>query len=78
MRDRLNDSVGFKYPCHQALTQTARRCITMCSVGDVTGIDVNTLKPDEYECMDCHNTFKGIGKRVTCPSCRSSDVKKIK
>ena len=35
----------------------------MCSVGDVTGIDVNTLKPDEYECMDCHNTFNGM--RIT-------------
>jgi ribosomal protein L37AE/L43A len=49
----------------------------MCSVGDVTNVDVSRLTPDEYECMDCNNKFKGLGKRVTCPSCRSSNVKKI-
>jgi len=47
----------------------------MCSVGDVTGIDMETLAPDEYECMDCHKKFRGIGKHVTCPSCKSSNVK---
>ena len=55
---------------------TWRRTI-MCSVGDVTAIDVKTLTANEYECMDCGNKFKGIGKKVTCPSCKSSNVKKI-
>jgi len=50
----------------------------MCSVGDVTSIDVTTLAPGEYECMDCNNKFKGIGKKVTCPSCKSSNVKKVR
>ncbi len=49
----------------------------MCSVGDVTAIDVKTLTTNEYECMDCGNKFKGIGKKVTCPSCKSSNVRKI-
>ena len=49
----------------------------MCSVGDVVGIDVKTLSSSEYECLDCNNKFKGIGKRVKCPACKSGNVKKI-
>ena len=49
----------------------------MCSVGDVVGIDVKTLSTSEYECLDCNNKFKGIGKRVKCPTCKSSNVRKI-
>jgi len=49
----------------------------MCSVGDVTNVDVSRLTPNEYECLDCNNKFKGLGRRVTCPSCRSSNVKKL-
>ncbi len=49
----------------------------MCSVGDVVGIDVQTLSTSEYECLDCNNKFKGIGKKVKCPTCKSSNVHKI-
>jgi Zn finger protein HypA/HybF involved in hydrogenase expression len=50
----------------------------MCSVGDVTSVDVASLTPSEYECMDCNNKFKGLGRRVKCPTCKSGNVKKIK
>ena len=47
----------------------------MCSVGDAFGVDVEeTLNPKEYTCKDCKNNFKGIGKNVLCPACRSSNV----
>jgi len=48
----------------------------MCYVCDAT-VDVDSLTSRKYECIDCHNIFKGIGKRVKCPSCRSSNVEKI-
>ena len=47
----------------------------MCSVGDAFGVDVaDELNAKEYICKDCENKFKGIGKNVICPACRSSNV----
>jgi Zn finger protein HypA/HybF involved in hydrogenase expression len=53
----------------------------MCSVGDLPEIDMEqahkTLKPKNYECLDCGRKFKGIGENVKCISCRSGNVKEI-
>lgn len=36
--------------------------------GDLIGV--------EYKCMDCNSRFKGLGKKVRCPSCESTNIKK--
>jgi DNA-directed RNA polymerase subunit RPC12/RpoP len=46
-----------------------------------TSVNVE-LEPDEmeiaqYRCMDCKTNFKGLGKKIKCPSCESANVKKI-
>jgi Zn finger protein HypA/HybF involved in hydrogenase expression len=47
----------------------------MCSVGDAFAVDTaDELNPKEYICKDCKNIFKGIGNKVICPACRSSNV----
>ena len=28
----------------------------------------------KYKCLDCGNDFKGLGKKVICPSCQSENV----
>ncbi|CAG1006392.1 MAG: hypothetical protein OIN86_08675 [Candidatus Methanoperedens sp.] len=32
---------------------------------------------EQYKCMDCSYQFRGIGKKVKCPTCESGNVKKI-
>ena len=32
------------------------------------------LKTKKYKCLDCGNDFKGLGKKVICPSCQSDNV----
>ena len=47
----------------------------MCSTGGpMADIDIKKLKTKKYQCTKCGNTFKGIGKKVICPSCQSDDV----
>lgn len=46
----------------------------MCSVGDMTDIEVERLVPVNYKCNECNNKFRGIGRFVVCPSCQSEDV----
>lgn len=46
----------------------------MCSVGDMSDIEVDRLVPENYVCNECDNKFRGIGKHVMCPSCQSEDV----
>ena len=48
----------------------------MCMVGDMPEFDVEELEMDlkEYVCMDCENKFKGLGKSVICPACKSSNI----
>ena len=31
-------------------------------------------KTKKYKCLDCGNDFKGLGKKVICPSCQSDNV----
>lgn len=47
----------------------------MCSTGGpMADIDLKKLKTKKYKCHDCGNTFKGLGKKVVCPSCQSDNV----
>lgn len=40
-------------------------------------IEEGDLVTDNYECMDCNSKFRGLGKKVTCPTCESKNVKKV-
>ncbi len=40
-------------------------------------IEESELVADQYVCNDCSSRFRGIGKKVKCPSCESGNVKKI-
>ncbi len=48
----------------------------MCSVADMPEFDIEKIEMDlkEYVCLDCGNKFKGLGKSVICPACKSSNV----
>ena len=47
----------------------------MCSSGGpMADINIKKLKTKKYHCKDCGNTFKGLGKKVVCPSCQSDNV----
>ncbi len=49
----------------------------MCTVGgpppDLGNIEALAAK--DYECEECKNKFKAMGRKVVCPSCRSRKVK---
>ncbi len=50
----------------------------MCLVDSSTSIDIESSEMGtEYRCMDCDTKFRGLGKRISCPSCQSNNVKKI-
>ncbi len=40
-------------------------------------IKMKKLKTKKYRCLDCENEFRGIGKRVVCPSCQSENVEEL-
>ncbi|HEY9245769.1 MAG TPA: hypothetical protein VIO11_02875 [Candidatus Methanoperedens sp.] len=46
----------------------------MCSVGDAFNIEITSLDAKFYKCGDCSNEFRGVGKKVVCPSCHSKNV----
>ncbi len=51
----------------------------MCFADTSVSVDID---PDDitaihYRCMDCKTSFKGLGKKIRCPSCQSTNVKKI-
>lgn len=37
-------------------------------------LDLKKLKTKRYKCLDCGNSFKGLGKKIVCPSCQSENV----
>ncbi|MCX9012854.1 MAG: hypothetical protein OIN66_17270 [Candidatus Methanoperedens sp.] len=50
----------------------------MCLVDSSTSIDIDSADlGTRYICLDCNTKFRGIGKKVKCPSCESVNVKKI-
>ncbi|MEI6292415.1 MAG: hypothetical protein WCP36_01955 [Methanomicrobiales archaeon] len=47
----------------------------MCSVGGPMDVEfTERIKGKDYRCRDCHERFKGIGKKPICPSCQSDNV----
>ncbi|MFZ3383109.1 MAG: hypothetical protein WA144_04210 [Candidatus Methanoperedens sp.] len=46
----------------------------MCSVGDAFNVEVQQLNAKFYKCGDCKNEFRGVGKKVMCPSCQSRNT----
>jgi len=40
-------------------------------------IEEGDLVTEQYKCMDCKTQFRGIGKKMKCPSCESVNVKKV-
>jgi Zn finger protein HypA/HybF involved in hydrogenase expression len=50
----------------------------MCTVGGGPDIgNIESLAARDYECLDCKNQFKGMGRRPMCPSCKSRNVKAV-
>lgn len=49
----------------------------MCLVDSSTSVDIDSVEIGEkYQCINCKTKFRGIGKKVHCPSCDSVDIKK--
>lgn len=49
----------------------------MCSVGDSFNIDIaEDAGFCEYVCNSCGNVFKGLGKNLKCPKCKSTNTTK--
>ena len=49
----------------------------MCLVDSSTSVDLDSVEIGEkYQCASCNTKFRGIGKKVHCPSCDSTDLKK--
>ena len=40
-------------------------------------IEEGDLVTEQYECKDCKTQFRGIGKKMKCPSCESVNVNKV-
>lgn len=56
------------------------RCsINMCFVDSSTAdsVDLSAAAMTRYECSACGNRFKGMGSKLSCPDCQSSDLKKL-
>jgi len=50
----------------------------MCTVGGGPDIgNIETLAAGDYECLECKNKFKGMGRRPMCPTCKSRNVKAV-
>ncbi len=51
----------------------------MCFADSSVNVELEegNLVMEEYQCMECNFNFRGIGKRVRCPSCDSVNVKKV-
>jgi hypothetical protein len=49
---------------------------TMCTVGGGPDIgNIESLAAKDFECLDCNNKFKAMGRKAMCPSCKSRNVK---
>ncbi|MGB8216501.1 MAG: hypothetical protein WCE94_04290 [Candidatus Methanoperedens sp.] len=40
-------------------------------------IEEGDLVMEQYRCKDCNTKFRGIGKKMRCPSCQSANVTKV-
>lgn len=49
----------------------------MCLVDSSTSIDIETDQMGEqYICIDCETKFRALGKKIKCPTCESTHIKK--
>jgi Zn finger protein HypA/HybF involved in hydrogenase expression len=66
----------FKYP--EVLMEKMEVKTDMCTVGGGPDIgNIETLAAKDYECLECKNQFKGMGRRPMCPTCKSRNVKAL-
>lgn len=51
----------------------------MCFVDSSTAdnVDMSGAAMSGYKCNACGNTFKGMGSKLSCPTCQSTDLKKM-
>ena len=50
----------------------------MCLVDSSTSVDIDCEDIGiQYKCMDCETKFRGLGKKIKCPTCESTNVKKL-
>ncbi|MCD4797878.1 MAG: hypothetical protein K8R19_02560 [Methanosarcinales archaeon] len=50
-------------------------CFVDSSAAD--SVDLSAAAMTRYECSACGNRFKGMGSKLSCPSCQSTDLKKL-
>ncbi|KAF5424274.1 MAG: hypothetical protein C00003105_00996 [ANME-2 cluster archaeon HR1] len=50
-------------------------CFTDTSAAD--SVDLSTVAMSSYKCNACGNKFKGMGSKLSCPACRSKDLRKL-
>lgn len=53
----------------------------MCTVADAADINIigaEELETKQYLCLDCGNKFRGLGKKILCPACKSANVELVK
>ncbi len=51
----------------------------MCSAESPISMDIEEgdLITIQFKCLDCNSKFRGIGKKMRCPSCQSANVTKV-
>ncbi|MCZ7381765.1 MAG: hypothetical protein O8C64_09405 [Candidatus Methanoperedens sp.] len=51
----------------------------MCFADSSVNVEIEEgeLVTEQYKCIDCNSRFRGIGKKIRCPTCESVNVKKI-
>ncbi len=51
----------------------------MCFADSSVNVEIEEgeLVTEQYKCIDCNSRFRGIGKKVMCPSCQSANVTKV-
>jgi len=50
----------------------------VCTVGGGPDVgNIESLTATDYECLDCKNKFKAMGRKPMCPGCKSRNVKAI-
>jgi len=50
-------------------------CFVDSSAAD--SVDLSAAAMTRYECSACGNRFKGMGSKLSCPDCQSTDLKKL-
>jgi DNA-directed RNA polymerase subunit RPC12/RpoP len=51
----------------------------MCFADSSVNVEIEegNLVTEQYKCIDCNSKFRGIGKKIRCPSCQSANVMKV-